>query len=236
MPAQVRSINTTSNGASQSKRPFASLQGEALAQLNTLGMEINYSRGGTVFNQGDAPQCVFLVLSGRIKLSVSSREGKTMILRIATAGDVLGLSAALNGAEHEVTAEALDNCQLKAIRVKDFLGFLQKYPQAAMEATRCTLQEYKAVFNDMRRLALPATVAGRLADLLLEWLDARFQSGHTEKRVIVALTQEEIAGMTGTSRETVSRVLQQFQRDKFICMKGSSLTVLRPDALEQLAV
>ena len=78
-------------------------------------------------------------------------------------------------------------------------------------------------------------MAGRLANLLLEWSNAR-PLQNPRGRVTLALTQEEIAGMTGTSRETVSRVLQQFQRDKFICIKGTSLTVLQPEALQQLAV
>jgi CRP/FNR family transcriptional regulator len=79
-------------------------------------------------------------------------------------------------------------------------------------------------------------VAGRLANLLLEWLDDRFQRGAHERRLTVALTQEEIAGMTNTSRETVSRVLNQFQREKFIAVRGTSLHVLQPRALEQLAL
>ena len=69
-----------------------------------------------------------------------------------------------------------------------------------------------------------------------------FAQGHYASRITdpsmrftMSLTQEEIAGMTGTSRETVSRVLQQFQREKFISIKGSSLTVLQPQALQQLA-
>jgi CRP/FNR family transcriptional regulator len=96
------------------------------------------------------------------------------------------------------------------------------------------LQEYKFVFNNVCRLALPSTVAGRLANLLLEWCNAR-PIQNLGGRVTMALTQEEIAGMTGTSRETVSRVLQQFQRDKFIAIRGSSLTVLQPEALLQLS-
>jgi CRP/FNR family cyclic AMP-dependent transcriptional regulator len=104
-----------------------------------------------------------------------------------------------------------------------------------MEATRCMLNEYQATFSNIRRLAVPTTVAGRLANLLLEWLDDRVQKGGKESRLTVALTHEEIAGMTNTSRETVSRVFHQFQRDKFIAVKGASVHVLQPQALEQLA-
>jgi CRP/FNR family transcriptional regulator len=113
------------------------------------------------------------------------------------------------------------------------MAFIQKYPEAAAEATRCILIEYQATFNNMRRLALPTTVAGRLANLLLEWQNVRHEGDKC--RLTVALTHEEIAGMTNTSRETVSRVFHQFQRDKLIAVKGVSLTILQPLALEQLA-
>ena len=214
---------------------FGNLQGETRARFEAIGMQASFARGENLFAEGQQQQHVFVVCSGRIKISVSSREGKTIILRIAGQGDILGLSAALAGSAHDVTAAALENCTVKALRVKDFLALLQNHVEAAMEATRCVLHEYKVVFNDVCRLALPSTVAGRLANLLLEWCTAGpVQSAR--RQVTMALTQEEIAGMTGTSRETVSRVLQQFQRDKFICIKGTSLTVLQPEALEQLAV
>ncbi len=234
---QVASPNTPPDflsSAHHGSHAFGNLYGEASTRFNAMGLETSHSRGAMLFAEGQLPQFVFVVLSGRIKLSVTSREGKTMILRIAEGGDVLGLNAALTASEHEVSAEALEPCRVTAIRVKDFLGFLEKHPEAAMEATRCILQEYQAIFSDVCRLALPTTVAGRLANLLLDWRKSPGQ-GQVKPRYIMTLTQEEIAGMTGTSRETVSRVLQQFQREKLISIKGSSLTVLRPEALEQLA-
>ncbi len=222
-------------GRAQANAPFSNLRGEAMAQFNAIAMEMSYPHGGRLFLEGEAPQCILVLCSGRVKLSVASREGKIMILRVAGAGDILGLGAALAAKAHEVSAEVLEPCRAKVIRTKDFLAFLEKYPEAAMEATRCMLNEYQATFSNMCRLALPTTVAGRLANLLLEWLNGRSQRGARECRLTVALTHEEIAGMTNTSRETVSRVFHQFQRDKLIAIKGASLTVLQPQALEQLA-
>ncbi len=214
--------------------PFATLRGEALAQFNAITKEISYARGSQLFLEGQASQNIFILSSGRAKLSVTSREGKIMILRVAGEGDILGLGAALAAKMHELSAEALEPCRAKVIRTRDFMAFLQKYPEAAAEATLCILNEYQTTFNNMRRLALPTTVAGRLANLLLEWQNVRHETGD-KCRLTVALTHEEIAGMTNTSRETVSRVFHQFQRDKLIAVKGVSLTILQPLALEQLA-
>ena len=224
------------NPMHQIPQAFSGLSGEARTALNRLGTEIDHTRGDVLFIEGQSSQCVYVVLSGRVKLSVTSREGRTMIMRIAEAGDVLGLNAALNGGEYEVTAEAFEFCRLKVIRSRDFVEFLRRYPEAALEATQCVLREYRMMFKDVCRLGLPTTVAGRLANLLLDWREMRFERGHQDARMTMTLTQEEIAGMTGTSRETVSRVLQQFQREKLISIKGASLTVLQPEALQALAV
>jgi CRP/FNR family transcriptional regulator, cyclic AMP receptor protein len=226
--------------------PFCGLKGETLAQFVAIAPEVSRSRGESLFIEGETPKYVFLICSGRVKLSVSSREGRTAILRIAGPGEILGLSAAMSGTPLETSAEAVELCQVKAVRVGDFLRFLQQYPDASVEATKYLLREYRVVLNNVCRLALPINVAGRLASLLLEWLD----SGHTstasdgrmsdrrsdDRRFIVALTQEEIASMTNTSRETVSRVLHQFQQEKLISIKGAAMTILQPQALEQLAV
>jgi len=238
---QLSISNTYSSNASPrtltpANQAFSNLKGEALDRLKAIGAELDYSRGDNLFLEGQPSQCVYIILSGRVKLSVTSREGKTMILRLAEPGDVLGLSAAMNSGDYEVTAEAFEFCRVKVIRSKEFVEFLRRYPEAAMEATQCVLREYKYMLKDVCRLGLPTTVAGRLANLLLDWVDTRHQSGHMDSRVMVPLTQEEIAGMTGTSRETVSRVLQQFQREKLISIKGAALTVLQPAALEAMAV
>ncbi len=237
----MQSLNTrvsvTDRPASQvqTNPPFSHLRGEAMSQFNAIAMEMSYPRGGQLFLEEEVPQCILVLTSGKVKLSVTSREGKNLILRIAGAGDILGLGAALAGSTHEVSAEAVEPCRAKVIRTKDFVAFLQKYPEAAMEATRCISNECQATFSNMRRLALPTTVAGRLANLLLEWLNTCLERGEKERRLTVALTQEEIAGMTNTSRESVSRVFQQFQREKLIAVKGASLTILQPQVLEQLA-
>ena len=234
MVKNASTLQSSFLNGNQRDQGFRNLSGEASTRFNAMGTETHYVRGGTLLAEGEMPQYVFIVRSGRIKISVTSQEGKTIILRIAEAGYVLGLSAALSGSQHEVSAEALEPCSVTAIPVNDFLGLLQRYPEAAMEATRWVLKEYQLVFSDVCRLALPTTVAGRLANLLLDWRKTGHQ-GQINPRFTMSLTQEEIAGMTGTSRETVSRVLQQFQREKLISIKGSSLTVLQPQALEQLA-
>ena len=174
-----------------------------------------------------------MICTGQVKLSCTSKEGKTLILKIAKPGEVLGLSAVISGYPHEVTAVAIDPVQIKSIRNVDFMMFLRGYGEASLHAAMAISLEYKSAFFDARRLALSTSIAGRLATILLEWgRDALHD--RSEMRFSLALTHEDIAGLLSTSRETVTRQLGRFQRDKLILIHGSSILILSPEGLERL--
>jgi CRP/FNR family transcriptional regulator len=104
-----------------------------------------------------------------------------------------------------------------------------------MHAAQSLSGEYLTVFHDAKRLALSGSAAGRLARLLLDWgRTASNGNGKPEIKFTMALTHEEIANMAGTSRETVTRLLNQFRRDQWITIRGTSLTIVKPDQLERL--
>jgi CRP/FNR family transcriptional regulator len=158
-----------------------------------------------------------------------------MILRIAGPGYVLGLSTILSEGVHEVTAEALEPCQVKVISRRPLLHMLERYVDAGMGAARALASECSSAFDEVRRIGLPASPAGRVARLLLDWTAEKSSAHNAKASVAMPLTHEELASMTATSRETVTRTLSRFRRDNLITIKGISLTVLQPDALEQLS-
>lgn len=157
-----------------------------------------------------------------------------MILRVVDAGYVLGLSAILSEGVHEVTVEALEPCQVRIINRGPLMEMLQKYGEASVGAARALAQECCSGFNEVRRIALPASPAGRVARLLLDWT-AEKSTPQCTKGVALPLTHEEIASMTSTSRETVTRTLSRFRRDNLITFKGVLLKVMQPDVLEHLS-
>jgi len=214
-------------------RLFCNLTPDALRDFDSIGVLVSHSRGAKLFAEGDTARNVFVLCSGQAKVSSTSREGKTMILKIAGPGDLLGLNAVLADVPHEVTAETIEPCQVKTMRKEEFMDFLNKHGVASMHAAQSLSAEYMTVFHDAKRLALSSSAAGRLAHLLLEW--GRTASyGKQELRFTMALTHEEIANMAVTSRETVTRLLNQFRRDKLISIKGASMTILKPEALDQM--
>lgn len=215
-------------------RLFCNLDKPALEHLDQIGVQVNLPGRAVLFEESQPANGVFVVCEGQLKLSTTSRDGRVMILRLAGPGDVLGLSAALNNVQHEVTAETLEPAILKSIRRKDFMEFLQTYVEVGEKTSQVMAKEYREVFLDARRLALSGSASGRLARLLLDWANTA-ACGKPELRFTMALTHEELASMAGTSRETVTRLLNQFERDGFIRRRGSSITLLTPEKMDLLA-
>lgn len=215
-------------------RLFCNLGEDALQRLDAIGMRVALPGRAVLFTESQPASGVFVVCEGQLKLSTTSREGRVMILRLAGPGDVLGLSAALNDVQNEVTAETLEPTILKSIRRNDFMEFLQTHVEVGEKTSQVMAKEYREVFLDVRRLALSGSASGRLARLMLDWANTA-ACGKPELRFTMALTHEELASMAGTSRETVTRLLNQFERDGLIRRRGSSITLLDPDRMDLLA-
>jgi CRP/FNR family transcriptional regulator, cyclic AMP receptor protein len=213
---------------------FCNLDTTALADFESIGVQATLPRGAKVFQEDEPSNGIFVICTGQVKLSCTSKEGKALILKIAMPGDVLGLGAVISGSRYEVTAETIEPTEIKSIRRDDFLSFIQKHGEASLHAAKALSEEYKAAFFDARRLALSGSAAGRLASVLLDWGKAA-SCGKPEMRFTMALTHEELANLVGSSRETVTRMLGRFKREKLIQMRGTSLLILSPDRLEQLS-
>ncbi len=236
MPALSRSSlgSRCAHCEHRSQRMFCNLSEAALADFDSIGTPITLPKGAILFREQDAGDGVLVLCSGQVKLSCTSREGKVLILKIAVPGDVLGLGAVISGSRFELTAETIEPVQLKKIRRDDVLAFLERHGEASMHAAKALSAEYKSAFFDARRLALSGSAAGRLAGVLLDWGRAA-SCGKPEMRFTMALTHEDLASLAGTSRETVTRALGQFKKEKLIEIHGSSLHILEPDRLAQLS-
>jgi len=214
-------------------RMFCNLSDAALNDFDRLGQHLEVKTGTQILHEGDPAESVAVICDGQVKLSCTSRQGRTLILKIAVPGDVLGLGAVMSRTSYETTAEAIVPTVLKRVAASDFLLFLEKHGQASLHAAQSISNEYKTVFFDARRLALSPTAAGRLASVLLDW-GRNACCGKSELRFRMALTQEDLSNFAGTTRETVSRTLNSFQKDKLIAVHGSFITILDPVALARL--
>src|SRR6476619_3091738 len=111
---------------------FCNLPGPALQRLNDMKSTAVYPKSAMLFIEGQQPRGVFVLCTGKVKLSISSREGKTIITKISDPGDVLGLNAVVSNRPYEVTAEMVEPGQANFIPRKDLLEFLKQHGEVAL--------------------------------------------------------------------------------------------------------
>ena len=191
--------------------------------------------GAILFVEGQVPRGAFVLCSGRVNLSTTSREGKILILKTVEAGEVLGLSAAISGANYEATAETSTPCQLNFVDRENLLELMQTYSDVAMRAAHALSRDYHSAYRDIHDLVLTRSSAGKLARLLLSQSPER-DAPEGEIRISSSMTHEEMAHRIGASRETVTRLLSNLRRRRLIYLEGPTLVIRNRDALEALAV
>lgn len=210
---------------------FCQLSLAAMADFNAVKSPATYPAGAVLFLEKQDPRGVFILCAGQVKLSISSSGGKTMILRIARAGEILGLMASISGTSYEVTAETLHPCQVAFVRRDDFLRFVSKHPEAYQGVVKQLTTLYSGACEQLRTVGLSASAPERLARLLLEW-SGDPKGPNQGEQIKLPLTHEEIAEFIGTTRETVTRTLSEFKNRNLISLQGSTLSIFNRPALE----
>ena len=203
----------------------------AAKEIESIKSSSFYPAGSPLFLENEPARGIFLLCSGKVKLSVSSRGGKTLILRLARPGEILGLSASMSGTPYEVSAEALHPSKIVFIRREDFVGFVNRFPEVYQAVTR------QLNFNTL----VPASSC-----VLWAYRQARMRkwpgyscTGLLRKRrppeaaqIKVALTHEQIAECVGSTRETITRTLSEFKNKHLVTLKGTTVTIPSRSALQ----
>jgi len=212
---------------------FCDLPPQALKDLSAVRMGSVYPAGAVLFVEKQEPRGVFLLCEGEVKLSISSSSGKTLILRIAKPGEILGLMPVLSGTPYEVTAETLHPCQIAYLNREDFLRLIGKHPEI-MERSLAQLSTlYSGACEQLRTVGLSGSAPEKMARLLLEW-SSKGKTTHEGTQLTVPLTHEEIAEFIGSTRETVTRTLSDFKSKKLVTIHGSTMTIRNLAALEEM--
>lgn len=214
---------------------FCSLSSPVVQALNQVSHKSTLPTGAILFVEGQTPRGMFILCSGRVKLSTTSREGKMLILKTAQAGEALGLSAAICGMGYETTAETAEPCHLNFVDRNHLLELLHTYPEVGLHAAQCLSRDFQSAYRDIHDLVLTRSSAGKLARLLLSQEPAQ-NTEDVEIRIPSSMTHEEMAHRIGSSRETVTRLLSDLRRKRLIRLEGPTLVIRDRTALEALAV
>jgi len=213
---------------------FCQLPGPALQALNNAKFTTTYPAQAVLYVEGQAPRGVYLLCKGRVKLTMNSADGKTLIVRICEPGEVLGAHAAISGEPYEVTAEALQPCQVDFVRREDFLKLVQEQSAIAVAAMRQLSTSYRRACQEIRYLGLSRSASEKVAQFLLE-TSTKGRQTNQGKRFHLGLTHEEISQIVGISRETVTRTMTDFKYKDLIATQGSIVVIRNESGLRAQA-
>jgi CRP-like cAMP-binding protein len=198
-----------------------------------LGVDLSYPARSVVMREGEPSTHVLLVRSGWLKVTANSASGHEGLLAMRGPGDVVGESAALDGTSRNMTVTTLEPVRARNVPADVFSRFLDNRPKALRQLLALTTDRWRSSDRKLLQQAV-TTVRQRLALLLLELADVHGERDAIGVVIRVPLTQQELAGAVGSSREGVTRVLKEFRARGLVATRGRQYVVLRPEVLRHI--
>jgi CRP/FNR family transcriptional regulator, cyclic AMP receptor protein len=211
---------------------FASLDPEQRAALADRGITRRFRKGQGIFHQGGTSDRVIVLLAGRVKVSTLTDEGKEIVLAFRGPGDLLGELSAIDGEPRSATVEAIEPVEALAIPAADFRSFLIEHPDVGL--LLLTMLSRRLRDADRKRVEYGAhDTVGRVSARLVELAERYGEPVARGVRIGLPLSQEELAGWTGASREAVSKALQTLRKVGWVLTERRAITVLDIEALRR---
>ena len=216
--------------------PFVSALGPGdLESLSAWGAARRFRRGMMLFHEGDEPAHVLIVRAGRVKISSFTADGREVVLAIRGPGELLGELSAIDGEPRSATASALEAVEVLSVPSEDFRAFLSTRPRIAVTLLQVLSRKLRDA--DRKRIEFGAfDTVGRVCRRLVELAERFGEERGTSVRITLPLSQQELAGWTGSSREAVSKALHQLRGRGYIETARRGITVLDLAALRRRAI
>src|SRR6266550_4176 len=209
---------------------FCDLEPEAFDQLCRYAKHSTLKRGATIFSKGDPGNSLFAVMSGTVKISVSSPDGRSAIFNLIGPGEIFGDIALLDGLARTADATANTNCEVFVIDRREFIPFVRSQPTVAMKLIELLCTRLRWTSDQVEQVILQ-NLPGRLASALLRLTEKHKlePQGRT-----IAITQQEISEMVGMTRESINKQLRSWAARNWVRLEHGAIVVLKPEALQAL--
>lgn len=207
---------------------FAGLQDDQLWALAKVTVTRTFPKESFIILADEEGDALFLIAKGQVKVSLVSEDGREVILSLLGPGAVFGELSLLDGKPRSANVVATEDTELVMLRRSDFLQLLHRVPQIAISLLAELAARLRKTDRKIEGLAL-LDVTSRISETLLQL--ASEQGSDTPQGVILRSrpTHQQMANMSGTTRETVSRVLKRLEAQGYISCKGRSITILREE-------
>src|SRR6266446_8899008 len=210
---------------------FCDLEPEAFDQLCRYAKHSTLKRGTTIVSKGDPGNSLIAVISGTVKISVSSPDGRSAIFNLIGPGEIIGEIAVLDGQARTADATANTNCEIFVIDRREFLPFVRSHPALATKFIELLCAKLRWTSDQVEEVILQ-NLAGRLASALLRLTEKHKPApgGRT-----IAVTQQEISEMVGMIRESINKQLRVWATRNWVRLEHGAIVVLDPESLQALA-
>jgi len=210
---------------------FADLEPEAFDQLCRYAKHTTLKRGAALFAKGDPGLSLYAVISGSVKMSISSADGRNAILNIIGPGEIFGEMALLDGGARSADAIANSNCELFVIDRREFIPFVKSQPALAMKFIELLCERLRRTSDQVEQIILQ-NLPGRLASALLRLSEKHkfAPQGRT-----IAITQQEISEMVGMTRESINKQLRAWAARDWVRLEHGAIVVLNAEMLREMA-
>ena len=219
---------------------FSELNEEQLGMIANLVIVKNYNRDETVVLEGDdSVQALYLIASGSVQVYMTGIDGRETILSFLERGDFFGEMSLIDGEPRSASVRTVTDATLLVIHRESFLSLLRKSPEIAMALMSELCKRLRKANKQIGSLST-MSVSGRVAGTLLNLMQERGVRIHTDNGNMVTVihnrpTQQQLADMSGTTRETVSRICSLLVRANAIAMTGKDIVMFDEDALQEKA-
>jgi CRP-like cAMP-binding protein len=214
---------------------LSALDEKARAELFSRGLRRHYQAGATLFAEGDRSDRCFLLERGNVKIVQVTTDGREVLLGVRGRNELIGDWSVIDGQPRSASAVALEPVDAVQLDATQFLGFLEVSPKAAMWLVRSVLGRIRDADRQRAEFA-SSDAAGRLARRLAELADEHGEAVGEGVRIGLPLSQEELAGWTGASREAVAKALAQFRSRGWLSTERRRITVHDLESLRRRGV
>lgn len=211
-------------------RDFAEAE---LSQVAATVSERRYGKHQFIVREGDPGDTFFIIVSGSVSVCRIAPDGRETILSILKEGDFFGEMSMFDSSLRSASIKTLTDVEVGAIQQEDFLLLLDRNPRIGRQLV-IELSERLRAANALIAATTSQDIRARLASLLLNLADQFGEAVTNGTRITLRLTNQEMANMIGTTRETVNRTLNRFWDDRLVDMRTSHVVIVEPDKLRSL--
>ncbi len=220
---------------------FSELNEEQLGMLANLIVVQDFNRDETVVLEGDdSMQALYLIASGSVQVYMTGIDGRETILSFLERGDFFGEMSLIDGEPRSASVRTVTDCQMMIIHRESFLQLIRQTPEIAMALLSEMSKRLRKANKQIGSLST-MSVSGRVAGTLLNLMEERGVRIHTDNGKMVVVihnrpTQQQLADMSGTTRETVSRICSMLVKANAIAMTGKDIVIFDENALQEKAL